>query len=264
LRTSGSKAVAIVATGYALAEVTQAIGAGAANKVGVTTQPVALYNGFVLGTQPVVAIQDQYGNTPSSTATVTAAVGSGSFTLNGTTTATAVNGVATFSGLGVTSNAAVTGATLSFTSTGLTSGTSAAFNIAAPEFLGITTAGIAATENFSSMGSVASATVPSGFHLNTAVEWQGGSGTISTITTQAYGSTGSGAVTTSSGGGAVNFADGITASSTDRALGYLTSGSYSNGRSIILRVKNKTGATITDLKVNFDYEKYRENINLAQ
>ncbi len=259
LRASGSKAVAIVATGYALAEVTQVIGAGAATQVGVTTQPVAGYNGFVLATQPVAAIQDQYGNTTSSTATISASVGSGSFTLNGTTTATAVSGLATFSGLGVSSNAAVTGATISFTSSGLTDGTSSAFNISTPEFLGITTAGIAATENFSSMGSAASATIPSGFHLNTAGEWQGGSGTISTITTQAYGSSGSGAVTTASGGGAVNFAEGVTASSTDRALGYLTSGSYSNGRSIILRVKNKTGATITDLKVNFDYEKYREN-----
>jgi hypothetical protein len=81
----------------------------------------------------VVVIQDQYGNTvTSSSATVTAAVGSGTWTIGGTTNPSASSGVATFTNLTATSAAAVTGATIDFTSSGLTGITSGTFNIPAP------------------------------------------------------------------------------------------------------------------------------------
>ncbi len=133
LQTSGSLSIVVNATGYNADPVTQPLGAGAATKLGITTQPTGpAINGAVLGTQPVVAIQDQFGNTTTSTATVVAAVGAGSWTIGGTTSKAGVSGTATFTNLTATSAAAVSGATISFTSTGLTGVTSGTFNIPAP------------------------------------------------------------------------------------------------------------------------------------
>jgi len=134
LQSSGSKSIAIIATGYNSAAVTQSIGAGAATKLGVTTQPAApASNGAVLATQPVVAVQDQYGNTvTTSTASINAAVGAGTWTIGGTTSVGASSGVATFSGLTATSAAAVANATITFTSGSLSSATSSTFNIPVP------------------------------------------------------------------------------------------------------------------------------------
>jgi hypothetical protein len=134
LQTAGSKSIVVAATGYTDATVTQSIGFGAATKLAITQQPTApASNGAVLAQQPVVVIQDQYGNTvTSSSATVTAAVGSGTWTIGGTTNPSASSGVATFTNLTATSAAAVTGATIDFTATGLTGITSATFNIPAP------------------------------------------------------------------------------------------------------------------------------------
>ncbi|MEN9699760.1 MAG: hypothetical protein RLZZ301_958 [Bacteroidota bacterium] len=133
LQASGSKAIVVIATGYSNATLTQSIGVGAASKLMMVTQPTApASNGAVLATQPVVKITDQYGNLTISTASVLAAVGSGTWTLGGTSSVSASSGTATFSGLTATSAAAVTGATISFTSTGLTGVTSLTFNIVAP------------------------------------------------------------------------------------------------------------------------------------
>lgn len=133
LQSAGSKAIVVVATGYANATVTQSILAGVATKLGITTQPTApTVNGGSLAVQPVVRIQDQYGNTTISTADVVANIGSGAWTLGGTTTRAAVAGTATFTGLTATSPAAVSGATISFTSGSLTGVTSSSFSIPVP------------------------------------------------------------------------------------------------------------------------------------
>ena len=80
--------------------------------------------GGVLATQPVVRIQDRYGNTvTTSTAQVTAAVesGTGSWTLGGTLLRNAVAGLATFTNLTATgSGGPVSGARIRFTAGGLT------------------------------------------------------------------------------------------------------------------------------------------------
>ncbi len=133
LKTSGTKTVTVEATGYSTATVTQVINAGAANKLIMKTQPTApASNGAALAAQPAVYIQDQFGNVTTSTATIVASIGAGSWTLGGTTSLAATNGTATYSGLKATSLASVTGATISFASTGLTGITSNTFNIAAP------------------------------------------------------------------------------------------------------------------------------------
>ncbi|HHT21773.1 MAG TPA: DUF1533 domain-containing protein [Bacteroidales bacterium] len=133
LRSAGTKSIVVKATGYADAFVSQDIAAGAATKLTITTQPAApAVNGTALATQPVVEIQDQYGNKTASTADVAAAVGAGAWTLGGTATQTATAGTATFTDLTATSTGAVTGATITFTSGTLTSATSVAFDIPAP------------------------------------------------------------------------------------------------------------------------------------
>lgn len=119
--------------------------------------------------------------------------------------------------------------------------------------MSITTIGTPVTEDFTSLGSSATATLPNGFKVNTTTDWNTGT----TATTQAAGTTGTGVLTGTSTGGAYNFANGVTASSTDRSLGFLNTGSFTSPRSIILKITNNTGVTIGSLNISFDYEKYR-------
>lgn len=183
LQSPGTKTIAVIATGYNNATVSQTIAAGAPNKLTITTQPTApASNGAALATQPVVAIQDQYGNATTSVANVTAAVGAGTWTLGGTTTKGAVSGTATFTDLTATSSAAVTGATIAFSSSGLTGATSNAFNIPAPPpSITTSTTSLAAfsttvgtpsaSQSFTASGSNLTANItvtpPSGYALST-------------------------------------------------------------------------------------------------
>jgi hypothetical protein len=133
LQSAGAKTIVISATGYSTNSIVQLLAAGAAAKLVLTTQPTApLGNGGPLATQPVVAVQDQFGNPTTSTASISAAPVQGTWTLGGTTTKAAVAGTATFTGLTATSANAVTGATIAFTSSGLTGATSTTFNLPAP------------------------------------------------------------------------------------------------------------------------------------
>jgi hypothetical protein len=115
----------------------------------------------------------------------------------------------------------------------------------------ITSNGTAFTQNFDGMGSTATAALPTGFKIGT--DWSTGT----TATTLAYGTTGTGAVTGTSSGGTINWANGITASSTDRALGFLNTGTFTSPKSIVLKITNNTGGAIGSLSISFDYEKYR-------
>ena len=134
LQTSGEKSISVTASGYAPATVTQTLGAGVANKLVLTTQPVApATNGGALATQPIVKFADQYDNlTTSGTGDVTAAVGTGSYTLGGNPTISPSAGVATFTDLTAGAATALSGVTISFSSGSLTGVTSGTFNIPAP------------------------------------------------------------------------------------------------------------------------------------
>ncbi len=133
LQTAGSKSITVQSTGFNDATVTQVIGAGAANKLAIITPLAApASNGAVLATQPIIAIQDKYGNATTSTASVTAAVSAGTWTLGGTASVAGVSGTSTFTNLTAASASAVTGATIAFSSGSLTGITSGTFNIPAP------------------------------------------------------------------------------------------------------------------------------------
>lgn len=138
LQTAGTKSISVQATGYADATVSQLINAGAPNKLSVQTQPVgnASYNATTLATQPIIQVQDQYGNTTNavSTITVNAAAVEGTWSLGGTNSIniTAGNSTGSYTNLTATNTngADITNAaSISFTATGLTSATSNSFSI---------------------------------------------------------------------------------------------------------------------------------------
>lgn len=58
-------------------------------------------------------------------------------------------------------------------------------------------------------------------------------------------------------GGRYNWGNGTT--TTDRAIGFMTSGSYANPNSIMAFYSNASGSQISDLAISFDYERYRIN-----
>jgi gliding motility-associated-like protein len=100
-------------------------------KLSINTQPTGGDLNALLGTQPVIYLQNASNNLTPSTATVTVAIKTGPVggSLVGTTTVAALGGVARFTDLKITG---VTGTyTLEFTSSGLTSATSTNVVIAA-------------------------------------------------------------------------------------------------------------------------------------
>lgn len=118
------------------------------------------------------------------------------------------------------------------------------------------------TETFDGLGTSATATVPTGFVLAagaTGITYANPANT--TLTTRSGGTSGTGAMNSSSAGGIYNFANGVTATATERALGFLTSSSFSAPRHLLLAIRNNTGTTITDLAVAYDVEKYRTGMN---
>jgi len=146
LQTNGFKTIVVNATGYTTANVVQLVLVGVDNKLGISTQPTApVLNGNALAVQPIVTIQDRYGNPTASTATITANVGAGSWTIGGTNTKASINGIANFSGITSSSASAVAGATIIFTSGSLTSVTSSAFNI--PDLSSITISSVSQIGN---------------------------------------------------------------------------------------------------------------------
>lgn len=135
LQNYGTKNIVVLATGYSNANVTQPIAAGAATQMTIKTEPAApAVNASLFATQPTVDFKDQYGNTTSSTATVTASVAGGNWTLSGTTDVAAVSGTASFTNLTATRTTSVSNAQLIFTS-GALSVTSSTFNIPALAFV---------------------------------------------------------------------------------------------------------------------------------
>jgi len=135
LRTAATVTVAVVATGYNDATVSQTIGHGAVTQLVIAPQPAApLSNGAALASQPVVTLRDQYNNTATgSSASVTASASGGSWNLGGTASVNASLGIATFAGLtaGTGDGSILAGATITFTIAGPITAVSNSFTIPA-------------------------------------------------------------------------------------------------------------------------------------
>lgn len=123
------------------------------------------------------------------------------------------------------------------------------------------TSGATVTINLDNLGTSASTTTTLaslGIRGGNTVATYAAAGTT---TTQVAGTSGTGALASGSAGGFYNFANGITASSTDRALGFLFSSGYTSPGFVYLAVTNNTGGAITGFNLSFDYEKYRTGTN---
>ena len=92
------------------------------------------------------------------------------------------------------------------------------------------------------------------------------SGSNTTAVTQNAGTEGTGAVSSSSSGGAYLWVTGTLVSGTDKSIGYLSTGSYPGTTSaapgqslaILFGFTNTSGATITTLDLAWNYERYRQ------
>ena len=122
---------------------------GVASQLAVTTEPSAsTVAGVAFAQQPVVTVQDQFGNTVTGdTSTVTLALTTGTGTLSGTATKAAVAGVADFTANGLSIDLVGANKVLTATDGGLTLATTAAFTItpAAASKLAVTTEPTAST-----------------------------------------------------------------------------------------------------------------------
>lgn len=128
----GTAVITATSGSVSSAGVSVTVTAGAAAQLALRTQPAGATAGAALATQPAVEVRDAAGNviaTATATATITAALASGGGTLSGPVTATVVTGVAMFSGLTITGT--IGARTLTFSALGLTSATSATFNLGA-------------------------------------------------------------------------------------------------------------------------------------
>jgi hypothetical protein len=90
------------------------------------------------------------------------------------------------------------------------------------------------------------------------------SGSNFTNVTQNAGTSGTGAVTASSLGGAYLWVSGTLATGTDKSIGFLTTGAYPGTTAdvgqqlaLLFGFQNNLGQTITDLDLNWNFERYR-------
>ena len=93
------------------------------------------------------------------------------------------------------------------------------------------------------------------------------SGSNTTAVTQNAGTVGTGVVSSASSGGAYLWVTGTLASGTDKSIGFLSTGSYPGPSSpaapgqslaILFGFTNTTGATITNLDLGWNFERYRQ------
>ena len=123
LGVASTHTLTITASGYDNAVLSSlTIGAGVPSILAIKTTPVpSATNGAAFTTQPIVYIQDKYGNSTTSTANVTASATStnaNSWTLGGTPTVAGIGGTVTFSALTATSETVFSNtATITFTCT---------------------------------------------------------------------------------------------------------------------------------------------------
>ena len=186
---NGIKPITVEATNYTDATISQTINVGEPYKLGMRREPTAPpSNGASLAIQPMVWIQDQYGNNKSTTVDITATVGAGTWSLGGTTTMTSVVQSSTFTDLTASSDAAVTGATILFTSPGLVSVTSTTFDIPVPLTPPVLTAAVGA--NVDAAFDVTFADVPAWRSAITSIKVGG-----TTLSSSAYNTTVAGKIT---------------------------------------------------------------------
>jgi endonuclease I len=123
-------------------------------------------------------------------------------------------------------------------------------------------AGVTYLQNFDSLGTVATATLPYGWKVakNTATLQTVGAYS-NAVSATAY--TGGNSLSSTAAGGIYNFGAGVANSATDRALGGLSSSSSSKNVNMFLALKNNSSSPIYGLTISYKVEKYRMGTNPA-
>jgi hypothetical protein len=112
--------------------------------------------------------------------------------------------------------------------------------------ISLTYLGTSVNENFDAMSS--STTLPSGWRIHASAPSPSWSSASTTVTQEA--STG-----TPTAGGTYNWGT----STSERAVGAMTSGSFGSPNQLLVFTKNNTGSTITNFLIGYTAERYRRN-----
>ena len=117
------------------------------------------------------------------------------------------------------------------------------------------------TQNFDGIGATATATLPANFKVDklATVRTPGAYATALLATSLA----GGGALSGTATNGIYNFGAGATTTGSDRAVGFLSSGSATVSGNLYAQFANNTGAGITGLQLSYNVEKYRTGTNPA-
>ena len=120
------------------------------------------------------------------------------------------------------------------------------------------------SQSFDAIGTTAAAALPADFKVDRTttatsadVRKVGTFAGAGTTTTQAGGAN----VSTSASNGIYNFGSGTTTTGTDRAIGFLASGSATASGNLYAELVNTSGGPLSGLQVSYDVEKYRNGSN---
>jgi endonuclease G, mitochondrial len=118
------------------------------------------------------------------------------------------------------------------------------------------------TQNFDGIGTAAAATLPTDFRVDKHAASRRFVGTYAaagTLTNLA----GGGNLSTTAANGIYNFGAGTNATGTDRAIGFLSSGSGTQSGNLYAKLTNNTAGGFDGLEISYDVEKYRNGSNAA-
>jgi hypothetical protein len=123
-------------------------------------------------------------------------------------------------------------------------------------------AGNTITQNFDGIGSTATATLPTGWKMENVVGARNVATAYASVanTQTGFATSSSGALSSSATNGRYNFAG---ATSTDRAIGGLSSGSGSQSVNMYMQLTNNGLSSISNFTISYDAERYRNGSNTA-
>ena len=117
------------------------------------------------------------------------------------------------------------------------------------------------TQNFDSIGTSATATLPTDWKADKQLTAQT-VGTYAAAVTATERQGGNNMSTTASNG-IYNYGAGDPAAATDRAVGFLSSGSATKSGNLYAYLKNDTGSALSSFNISYNVEKYRAGSNAA-
>ncbi|MCU1286862.1 MAG: hypothetical protein JWO13_3212 [Acidobacteriales bacterium] len=121
--------------------------------------------------------------------------------------------------------------------------------------------GTAATQNFDGIGTIATAVLPADFRVDkpSVVRTVGTFAGATSNTTAAGGAN----LSSTAANGIYNFGSGTTTTGSDRAIGFLSSGTATASGNLYAQYVNNTGTSLSGLKISYNVEKYRTGSNPA-